>query len=223
MQEKEIIDAKAIDNVIEKLQVYMNRKDQTMHGLAHSMGFAYQPFYRLMTKKNLPTISSLDSIAQNLGCTISELTSSEVFLDVPCYDSIESYLENKTTNTVRVYLPYEMLQSFLKEELIVLKTSLISKQLDFDLNNINYFANTNVYQLFTVSKKLSLDGFYLVKYQNKMQILETLSVSSKMITAKIKGATVQVPFAELEIFAKFISYVELPNHRQQVVYGKLDS
>ncbi|MCC2645852.1 MAG: hypothetical protein K0R94_1630, partial [Burkholderiales bacterium] len=52
-----------LDNVINKLQVYMDQNGQTLYGLASTMGFAYQPFYRLMTKKHLPTLNSLSIIA----------------------------------------------------------------------------------------------------------------------------------------------------------------
>ena len=98
------IEEKTIDNIIEKLTVYMDRNNQTMHGLATTMGFSYQPFYRLMTKKSLPTITSLASISKYLNCTISQLTDENIFLDIKSFDSIANYLIAKSNKNIRISL-----------------------------------------------------------------------------------------------------------------------
>jgi transcriptional regulator with XRE-family HTH domain len=211
------IEVKSIDNIIEKLQLHMQRNNQTMHGLASSMGFDYQPFYRLMTKKSLPTVSSLDHIASKLNCSISELIADDVFLNVASFDSIKNYLADKSSNLIRVYVRGEILQD--AEECIAIKTGINSTE--YCLNNIPYSLNTNVYQLFTVTSRINIDGFFLVKYKNEITMLEVINISSKLITAKYNGKIIQIPVENLIPYAKFITYIELPNQFQNTAYGKI--
>jgi len=211
------IDTKSIENIIEKLQIHMQRNNQTMHGLASSMGFDYQPFYRLMTKKSLPTISSLNHIAEKLNCSISELLADHIFIDIPSFTSIENYLANRSAAPIRIFITKEMLQDM--DECIAIKTDIPNK--NHQLNNIEYLLNTNVYQLFTVTSKINIDGFFLVKYKKQITILEVVSISSKVIMAMVDGKIVQIPTEDLEAYAKFITYIELPNPFQNTVPGKL--
>ncbi|MCC2624396.1 MAG: hypothetical protein K0R14_269 [Burkholderiales bacterium] len=211
------IEVKSIDNIIEKLQIHMQRNKQTMHGLASSMGFDYQPFYRLMTKKSLPTVGSLDHIASKLNCSISELIADDVFLDIASFESIEDYLAGKPSDFIRVYIRGEMLQD--AEECIAIKTSI--NETEYNLNNIPYTVNTNVYQLFTVTRKINIDGFFMVKYKNKTTMLEVINISSKIITAKYDNKIIQIAVEDLIPYAKFITHIELPNQFQNTAYGKI--
>src|SRR5690349_12135949 len=97
----------ALTNVINKLQIYMDQNKQTLHGLAATMGFSYQPFYRLITKKHMPTISSLGLIASHLNCSIAEVTSENIFIDINCYKNIDANFNAANNNKCRVYIPYE--------------------------------------------------------------------------------------------------------------------
>jgi len=211
------IDTKSIDNITQKLQIHMQRNNQTMHGLASSMGFDYQPFYRLMTKKSLPTISSLNHIAEKLNCSISELLADHIFLDVPGFTSIENFLANKSSTSIRIYITTDMLRDM--DECIAIKTDIPDE--NHQLNNIDFHLNTNVYQLFTVTSKINIDGFFLVKYRKQITMLEVVSISSKVIMAIVDGKIVQIPTEDLEAYVKFITYIELPNPLQNTVSGKL--
>lgn len=219
---EEIIDTKPIDNVIEKLLIFMRRNNETMFGLANVMGFSYQPFYRFMTKKSLPTMGSLDSIAKNLNCTISELTSNNIFLDIPSYKSIEDYLAGtKPEGQIRVYLPTSMLEPMIDDKFIVINVNSGKEKTESVLNGIPHHANTNLYQLFSLTNRIHIDGFFWVKYKNKLQILDAISISSTIIIANYKNEMIKIPVPELEAFAKFISYVELPNQSQLTLGGAL--
>lgn len=217
---QELIDNRNIDNIIEKLNVYMKRNNQTMHGLATAMGFAYQPFYRLMTKKSLPAFNSLNSIAQNLNCTMSELINDNIFLDTNCYDSFESYLSASKPSTIRIYLPCKALEPRLNEKFFCVRTDIIDKRLNYIINNINFTVNTNIYQIFTVNNKIDIDGFFLVKYKKEIIILEVLSISSMIIIAKYEDRVIEIPSADLEAYAKFFSFLELSNKNQLTLRGQ---
>lgn len=215
---EEILINQSINNVIEKLHIYMQRNGQTMHGLANDLEFDYQPFYRLMTKKSMPTIASLTQIAQKLSCTLAELVSDKVPLDVPSYSDIDSFILNKREDVIRVFLPPKIFQSKLKEEFVAIKIEIIKENLTY--NNIMFSNNSSIYQLFIKTVLIDLDGFFLVRYKNTITILEVLNVSSTKITAKYKNKTLQIPVSEIEVFLKFIGYVELPSMAQLTFYGK---
>lgn len=211
------IEVKDIDNVIQKLQIHMQLNNQSMHGIANSIGLDYQPFYRLMTKKSLPTVGSLDHIAQKLNCTIAELIADDTFLDTQSFTSIENFLANKPAELIRVYVKAEVLQDIGK--CIAIKTNI--NAVETHLSNISYILNTNVYQLFTITKKINVDGFFLVKYKKKITVLEVISTSSKIIIIKWDKNIIQVPIEDLEAYARFVTYIELPNSEQNVAYGKI--
>lgn len=200
-------DTKSIDNIIKKLQVYMQRNSQSMHGLANLLGFAYQPFYRLMTKKNFPTISSLSSISKNLKCSIAELTGDEVFLDVPCYETLDNVILNDSSSMVRIYMPYELLKLIMHDQFFVVKTYL-DKTL-CNINGVEYDFNTNVYQIFSKVSKIDLDGFFLVRYKGETVVLEVINVSRTVIAAKYQNKSTAVPVGELSVFGKFVCFAEL--------------
>jgi transcriptional regulator with XRE-family HTH domain len=209
-------DIKSIDNIIKKLQIYMQRNNQTMHGLASLMGFDYQPFYRLMTKKSLPTISSLNHIAQKLNCSVSELIADNIFLDIHSFNNIETYLTHKPTAFIRIYVTEDLLQDI--GEFIAIKTDL--PNIKHCVNKIDYQMSINIYQLFIATKKINIDGFFLVKYKKQIIMLEVVSISSKVIIATYEGKIIQIPIEELEAFAKFITFIELPSMSTNAISGK---
>lgn len=204
------------DNIIEKLQLYMKKNNHTMHGLASAMGFDYQPFYRLMTKKSLPTLSSLNHIAQKLNCTVAELIAEQIFIDLPCFSNLNDYLSAGSSENLRVYLTKDMLQDSF--DFFAVKCQLSKTTLS--LHNVSYVSNTNIYQMFLITPKIHIDGFFLVKYNKEIITLEVLSISSKLITANYNGSVIQIPVEELVVYAQFLSYIELPNPSQTIILGK---
>ena len=214
---QESISIKSIDNVIQKLNIFMTRNNQTMHALASNMGFAYQPFYRFMTKKSLPTISSLDTIAQNLNCTVSELIADNVFLDINAYESIDNFLDNILPKNIRIYLPENIIKEYLFNKFFSIKVNCNNFSTLFSFNGIEYNVNTNIFQLFIVTNKIDIDGYFLVDYQNHIQILHIVNVSRIVVTANYNGELVSIPVAEIKVFAQFINYVELPNHSHLII------
>lgn len=219
---QDLTNFQAIDNVIEKLQLHIQRTKQSMHELANKLDFGYQPFFRLMTKKNLPTVSALDSIAKILNCTISELTSNNAFLDVPAYNSIDDFQKEKSIGSVRVYLAKSILNQFLHDELIAIKASLATQSVAYKLNDIAYISNENLYQLFKVSNELASEKLFVVNHENQIKLMEFSTVTNEMIITIVNDAEVRIPIGDISIIAKFIGYVELPSiATQQVFQGSL--
>lgn len=190
----------ALNNVINKLQIYMEQTNQTLHGLATTMGFTYQPLYRLMTKKHLPTISSLGLIATHLKCNISELTSENIFIDINCYSDMAANFNTKSNTKCRAYIPY-------KEYSVLLQHSFFAVK-DKNTNN-KMTSNDNIYQLFYHVDSILMDGLFLVNYNSKKTLITVLSVSSKYIVIEEKNQEVKIDIKSIQPIAKFFSYLEL--------------
>ncbi|HMT02564.1 MAG TPA: helix-turn-helix transcriptional regulator [Burkholderiales bacterium] len=78
-----------INNIIDKLQIDMEKNNQTLYSLSTTLGFEYQPFYRLIKNKKLPTISTLAMITEHLGCSIEELISDKVYIDIHLINNLK--------------------------------------------------------------------------------------------------------------------------------------
>lgn len=202
-------DEVALDNAIYKLKIYMDRTKQTLHGLANTMGFAYQPFYRLMTKKHIPTISSFGIIASHLNCTISELTNDTFFLDINYFQNITDDLSQETENKCRVYIPHEKYKNYLHEYFFALSTKAIK----------NNTTQENLYYLFYLSKNINIDGTFLVKHNNKIKIINVLSVSSKFIVIEDNQQEIKIDLNEITPIAKLFSYLEINKDNDTKLFG----
>ena len=199
----------ALDNAIYKLKIYMDRTKQTLHGLANTMGFAYQPFYRLMTKKHIPTISSFGIIASHLNCTISELTNDTFFLDINYFQNIMDDLSQETENKCRVYIPHEKYKNYLHEYFFALSTKAIKSNA----------AQENLYYLFYLSSKINIDGTFLVKHNNKIKIINVVSVSSKFIVIEDNHQEIKIDLNEITPIAKLYSYLEINKNNDTKLFG----
>ena len=210
------------DNIITKLQFYMKRSNQTIHGMATKMGFAYQPFYRLMTKKSPPTLYSIYNIASNLECSVSELIDKTIFLDVNSYCSIEDYATKKKSNKkIRVYCSLELANEIEDKEIFITESNITDDKVLYPINNIEYYLNTNIYQLYIGTNKVILDGVFLVKYQNKIQLLNVINASSSVINVTYENKIQQIRVQDIDVYAKFCSFINLSNSYTNTLSGVL--
>jgi hypothetical protein len=205
-------DEEALDNAIYKLKIYMDRTKQTLHGLANTMGFAYQPFYRLMTKKHIPTISSFGLIASHLNCTISELTNDTFFLDINYYQTLVADFTEESTKKCRVYIPHEKYKEFIHEHFFALSTKV------FKDNAMNYWQD-NLFYLFFITKDIKIDGLFLVEYKNEVTIINVTSVSSKFIVIESDGVEQKVELKDIKPKARLFNYLEITNDNHTKIFG----
>lgn len=204
----------ALNNVINKLQIYMDRNKQTLHGLATTMGFAYQPFYRLMTKKHLPTISSFGLIASHLNCSIAELSHENVFLDINYYSDISEYLKRENSETCRIYIPYEQYRNHLNSSFFAIQ----SKQKNIK-DKCAANSHGQLYELFYSVDNILMDGTFLAEYKDKKILINVLSISSKFIIIEENSTEVKVDIKLITPIAKFFSYLELTSHNTTKLFG----
>src|SRR6185437_5617204 len=154
-----------LDNVINKLQVYMDQNKQTLYGLASTMGFAYQPFYRLITKKHLPTLNSLSVIAAHFNCSVSELIHEDVFVDVDCFSSFDDAASAIKTSKIRIYIPYNQFLPLIHSNFFTTKAGAsdqTGKQKNTEMPSI---INGNA--IFYRVDNINIDGVFLVNYNSK--------------------------------------------------------
>ncbi|MFN8769532.1 MAG: hypothetical protein ACK5Z5_01255 [Neisseriaceae bacterium] len=204
----------ALNNVINKLQIYMDKNKQTLYGLATTMGFAYQPFYRLVTKKHLPTISSFGLIASHLNCSISELANENIFIDICCYTNMSADLNDESGEKCRVYISYQEYQKYLSNRFFAVKCQ------DIVYNEINKVVNLGtLYHLFYCVDSFLIDGIYLVKDNDKKKLINVLSISSKFLIIEENGKEVKVDIEQIQPIAKLFSYLELNNDKTTKLFG----
>lgn len=175
-----------VDNVALKLQVYMEKTQKTIFSLAKEMNIDRQPFYRILNKKNVPTITSLFTIAKNLSCSIQELISDHIFLDVQVYENVEKL----SSISYRIYMSYEEYQALDSTRLFAIKKN---NKLELYLN-MDSFIN---------------DGLYIAKYRSKNIELQVLSTSSKFVIAGIDDQEQKISTEEISAVAKYYSTIPI--------------
>lgn len=203
----------ALNNVINKLQIYMEKNKQTLHGLATTMGFSYQPFYRLMTKKHLPTISSLSLIASHLNCSIAELTHNDVFIDISYYHTLSVNLDEESKKKCRIYIPYEQYYMYLNCHFFAI---------EYQNENIQYVTLADLdkmYQLFYSIDNISMDGLFLVNYNSQNVLINVMSASSKYVVVEENKKEHKIDIKLIKPIAKFFSYLELTKYNMNKVFG----
>ncbi len=176
-----------VNNVAQKLEIYMTINKQTIFSLAKAMNIDRQPFYRILNRKNVPTISSLFTIASNLNCSIQELISQHVFIDIPVY---ENFINKNIVTDCRIYISYDDYLYIKSYELYGIK---ISQELK------TYYKVSNFIN----------DGLYIVSYNSKTLEMEILSAGSKFIIACIEGKEQRVDSNQVVPIAKYYKSVPL--------------
>lgn len=198
-----------LDNVINKLKLSMIQNNQNLHELASSMGFSYLAVYRLFSKKHLPTINSLELIASNLNCTVSELIDNRIFLNIKCFNSINDKVKNNIPEyMIRVYINYNEFSSLIANNFFAIigyleKTSFLRENSIFDFKSEDYYA------IFYDTDKIDIDGQFLVEYNSQKLILNILSVSSKYVIVLENDVETKIDLNLIKPIAKFFNYVEI--------------
>lgn len=211
---------KALANTIEKLNFYMDKTGQTLFGLAAQMGIKYQPLYRLVYKKYLPTINSLHGIANYFNCNISELIMDEIFIDIPTFNTPAQVLSKLPSGVLRVYVPFSFREELIAKDFFALKVDDIKTDKD-NTGNINIVPRNKHYQIFYWDSTVDI-GIFLVKHNDNHTILEILNKSRTHILTKDNENEKSLLISEIQSIAKFFCYVEIPysNPEQIILHGK---
>ncbi|MFN8771107.1 MAG: hypothetical protein ACK52I_36525 [Pseudomonadota bacterium] len=203
-----------LDNIVRKIQFYLDTNSQTLRGLAIAMGVSYLQLYRLFTKKHLPTINSIEILATHIGCTTSELLDEKMFLDMNCFESIDEKLEMATSkNKIRAFFSYEEILPLLNNDFFVISEYNNAIKLMHHKNVANYF-----YQIFYLVDQFLLDGKYLVEYNSQKIVLDILSASSKYIVVQDKETEKKIDLKLVKPIAKFFGYAEVRDNK--IIEGK---
>ena len=203
-------DIEALDNAIYKLKVYMNKTNQTLYGLASTMGFKYQPFYRLITKRHTPSISSFGLIASHLNCTISELIDNTFFLDINYYTNLPNNFDEDIQYKCRIYIPHDKYQDYIHETFFALSTNVFEYNKSYE---------NNLFYLFFKTSHINIDGSFLVEYQTTIKIINVISVSSTYITIEEDGQEKKINLQLIRPIAKLFGYVEINSHKHTKLFG----
>lgn len=205
-----------LENVINKLQIYMEQHDDTLYALAAKVGFAYQPFYRLINKKHMPTLGSLVMIAEHFSCTVAELIDENVFIDIDLFEST-----NKLTDSmakIRVYIAYAKFLPLIHEQFFALRFSPKEQAILPNQDDQIDSAFKQVCVCYKITD-IKIDGIFLVKYKNKITLLNILSISSKYVVVDFNGIETKVDKEQLTPIAQFFGYLNLSNHNELILRG----
>ncbi len=213
---KEKIHVPDIDNVIDKLNLIMQREHLTMHGLAIKMAFEYQPFYRLMTQKCVPNLSSLQAVAKNLNCSTAELLAIDNFIDIPAYNNMNDFITNKGESSIRIYLKSAEIDH---NNFFAIKVQNDNVP-NYQINDHDFGVKQRLYQLYIISNTCNTDGFFLVHYNNELINLNVISVSSTTIFAYKNKKKLNIPVEQLTIYGRFFKFIELQNDNSIITAGK---
>ncbi len=183
-----------INNIIDKLQIDMEKNNQTLYSLSTTLGFEYQPFYRLIKNKKLPTISTLAMITEHLDCSIEELISDKVYIDIPVINNLKeistlssSSIKAKVSLPIKDYLPY------LNNEIFALKIEELKKL------GIEYC------KIYFKTDQINGDGIFIATYQKKITQLNITSISSKFLIVEFNNKEQKIPREEIQPIAKFFN------------------
>lgn len=198
-----------INNIINKLQIHMEKTQQTLYNLSVTLGFEYQPFYRLMKNKRLPTISSLAMITEHLQCTIEELISDKILVDINLINTLDDIslyntnLDDSTsskTNTtvsknkaVKISIPVKDYMPYIHDNFFAIKFK------NLQTSGIEHWKT------YFTTNTINTDGIFLVNYQDKIVEFNVISTSSKFIIIESNNQESRILQSEIKPLAKFFN------------------
>lgn len=205
---------KDIENVINKINIYIKKHEITLHQFANSVGHNYQTLYRLLNNHFLPSMASLQTIAKYFNCTISELTNDNIFIDIPLYENFDEFKAGNSINhNIRIYLPYQIFLPIYDREFFAIKNSLSQVEQKYQINDLDIILNTNCCQIFYKTNQITLDGNYYVTYQSDSKMLNVLSVSRSSVIVNVKGAINHLSISEIIPIAYYINTAFFPDYK----------
>lgn len=199
----------AIENVSKKLQIYLDEHNLSVLKLSQLIDVKYQTLKRIVEIDNvdsLPNISSIISLARFFDCSLSELLDDKIILPIKCYSSLEAYLNQKASNVIKIYIPISQYKEYKNIKFLfainIVDVKVTDKLL---INGIPYICPTNNIQLFIGMNNVEYDGYYIAKFNNKINIINVISVSSSFLMVEEGENINKIAKDQIEIIAKYIS------------------
>ncbi|MCX8515039.1 MAG: helix-turn-helix domain-containing protein [Burkholderiales bacterium] len=182
-----------INNIISKLQIHMDKTEQTLYSLSATLGFEYQPFYRLMKNKKLPTISSIAMITEHLQCSIEDLISDKILVEVSLIDSIENIQTLEVTETTKVPMLIQEYLPYIHNTFVALKIEALEH------------LQIEHYKLYCKIDQINTDGVFIARYQGQIVEFNVISTSSTFIIVENDNNEQRIPQDQIEPIAKFFN------------------
>lgn len=183
-----------INNIINKLQIDMEKSNQTLYSLSTTLGFEYQPFYRLIKNKKLPTISTLAMITEHFQCSIEELISDKVYIDIHVINNLDEISTlSSNIKKAKISLPIKDYLPYIHNEIFAVKIEELQKL------GIEYC------KIYFKTEQINDDGIYITFYQNKITQLNVTSTSSKFLIVEFNNQEQRIPREEIQPIAKFFN------------------
>lgn len=195
-----------IENVINKLQMYMQKTEMNLHNLAATIGFQYQPFYRLIKNKRLPAMSSLIMIANYLNYSLGDLLSDKIKIEISVLNDLNEFNElSKKLVQGEVKIPYNDVHKYICSTFYGL--------------NINKIDGVLIVEVCAIIDSIVTDGDYIVKYNNKIVKLKVTSISSTFIVIENNGQEVKVPINDISPIAKLVGKALIHENKRNYLDG----
>ena len=205
LSKKEI---RLIDNIINKLQIQMEKNNQSLYSMSVSLGFNYQPVYKLMKGRRIPDMSSLAILSDRLDCSLEDLISNKVPVEVGSINIIEEITNPIVSKKSKIYIPAIDYIPNAHNEFFIIKNHEIPA-----INGIRY---VKIY--FKISQ-ITTDGIFIVKYQGKISQLNIVSISSKFIVVEDDTKETKILQEEIQPLAKFFDDCIVFDNSKNYVYG----
>ncbi|HLX52879.1 MAG TPA: hypothetical protein VKR58_03005, partial [Aquella sp.] len=175
------------------------------------------PFYRLITKKHLPTLNSLSVIASHFDCSVSELIHDDIFIDVDYFNNFDDAVSVVKTTKIRIYIPYKDFLPLIHNNFFAIQPIVSNQTGKQKQTEIHKAASSGA--IFYRVDNISIDGIFLVNYKSKNMLIEVLSVSSKFIVAVLDGKETKIDMTDIKPIARFFSGLTLIDKNQNTIVG----
>lgn len=196
MPKKELskMELDVIHNIRTKLEIYMEKNNQSLFALASAFGFEYQPVQRLMKGSNTPNISSMSMIAENLNCTISELISDQMLINIKLVDSYQDFIDQNINEVADVYININEYMRKIDSDFFAISSNITNEE-----------EQPKRYRLYSTCSEIVKEGVYLVEYENKLLELNVISTSSQFIISEKNKVEQRIYQKDISPKAEFIS------------------
>jgi transcriptional regulator with XRE-family HTH domain len=194
-----------IENIINKLQMCMKRTGMNLHNLASTLGFQYQPFYRLIKNKKLPAMSSLIKIANYLNYSLGDFLSDKIKVEINILNNLNEFYEGSKKNLLgEVKIPYNYVSKYVCSTFYGLTT--------------NEVDNLIIAKIYVTIDSVDTDGYYIVKYNNKIIQLKIISISSTFLIIEDNAQEVKVSINDVSPIAKLIGEALIHKNNYNYLY-----
>lgn len=217
----------SIENVTKKLQIYLNENNLSVLKLSQLIGMKYQTLKRIVeleeSADSLPNISSIILLATFFKCTLAELIDNKLILNARCFESLDNYLNNKQFSILKIYIPIEQYkhQKNIKSIFVINVPS--AEKNEIFVNDIPYKSPTTSIQAFVEMNNVEYDGFYIAKINNKIKMVNVLSVSSSFIMIEEVKKINKIEKNKVEIFAKYIATGTTIQEANQILIARAET